>query len=310
MNERKPNCVKALFAATPMLAAIHRTGSFSAAAADLGQTQSTVSHKVRALEQGLGFALFARTTRHVESTRRGQLICEAAGISVEAMNDALDRIDKLSAARDTVLTLSSSLAMKWLVPAMSRARERGLRLTLDIDDALSEIGGDGLPQAALRFGTGPYPGLHAELLAKCAVVAVRGKGTRALAMAAKNRPAQLLRDVRAEADGTAMSWDDYLKAAGLEAAPVENATEFERSDLALQAATAGLGHALGRSLLIDRDIGDGVLDVDGPAIPIAGRYWLVTTPETASTESYAVLAKWLKAEVRRSQAITRSYLGT
>ena len=118
MNERKPNCVKALFAATPMLAAIHRTGSFSAAAADLGQTQSTVSHKVRALEQGLGFALFARTTRHVESTRRGQLICEAAGISVEAMNDALDRIDKLSAARDTVLTLSSSLAMKWLVPAM------------------------------------------------------------------------------------------------------------------------------------------------------------------------------------------------
>ena len=152
--------------------------------------------------------------------------------------------------------------------------------------------------------------MHAELLAKCAVVAVRGKGTRALAMAAKNRPAQLLRDVRAEADGTAMSWDDYLKAAGLEAAPVENATEFERSDLALQAATAGLGHALGRSLLIDRDIGDGVLDVDGPAIPIAGRYWLVTTPETASTESYAVLAKWLKAEVRRSQAITRSYLGT
>lgn len=310
MNERKPNSIKALFAAAPMLAAIHRTGSFSAAAADLGQTQSTVSHKVRTLEQALGFSLFTRTTRHVEATRRGQLICEASGISVDVLNDALDRIDKLSTALDTVLTLSSSLAMKWLVPAMPRARERGLRLTLDIDDALSEIGGDGLPHVAIRFGTGPYPGLHVELLARCAVVAVRGKSARALARAAKNRPAQLLRDVRAEADGTAMSWEAYLDAAGLGAVPVENATEFERSDLALQAAMAGLGHALGRSLLIDRDIGDGLLDVDGPAIPIAGRYWLVTTPETASTESYAVLAKWLKAEVRRSQAITRSYFET
>lgn len=293
-----------------MLAAIHRTGSFSAAAAELRQTQSTVSHKVRALEEGLGFPLFSRTTRRVDPTRRGQLICEAAGISVDAINDALDRIDKLNVARDTVLTLSSSLAMKWLVPAMSRARERGLRLTLDIDDALSEIGGDGQPQVAIRFGTGPYPGLHAELLARCDVIAVRGKGTRELGMAVKAHPAQLLRDVRAEADGTAMSWEDYLKAARLETIPVENATEFERSDLALQAASAGLGHALGRSLLIDRDIGDRVLAVDGTAIPIAGRYWLVTTPETASTESYALLAKWLKIEVKRSQDMMRSYLTT
>jgi LysR family glycine cleavage system transcriptional activator len=299
-----------LSAAAPLLAAIHRTGSFSAAAAELGQTQSTVSHKVRTLEQGLGFSLFSRTTRHVDPTRQGRLICEAAGISVDALNDALDRIDKLGTARDTVLTLSSSLAMKWLVPAMSRARERGLRLTLDIDDALSEIGGDGQPQVAIRFGTGPYPGLHAELLAKCAVVAVRGKGTREMGMADKAHPAQLLRDVRAEADGTAMSWEDYLKAAELETVPVENATEFDRSDLALQAAMAGLGHVLGRTLLIDRDIGDGVLDIDGPAIPVAGHYWLVTTPETASTESYNLLAKWLKSEVKRSQAIMRSYLGT
>lgn len=308
MSDRDVDILRAMSAAAPLLAAVHRTGSFSAAAGELGQTQSTVSHKIRALEDKLGYALFTRTTRHVAPTRRGQVICEAARVSVDAMVRAIDRIEKLNVARDTALTLSSSLAMKWLVPAMSRAADRGLRLSLHIDDAVSEIGADGQPQIAIRFGTGPYPGQHAELLGKCHAIAVAGNASRGFRMVTRNNPARLLRDLRAEVDGTAMRWESYLEAAGMHDLPTETGAEFERTDLAIQAAIAGLGHALGRSLLIEADISDGLLVVDGPAVPVPARYWLVTTHEHAQTRSYARVVDWLRSEFTRSQAVLAPFL--
>ena len=228
---------------------------------------------------------------------------------LSALSDALTRIDRLESSQETVLTLSSSLAMKWLLPAMSRAQDRGLQLSLQIDDALSEIGSAGQPQIAIRFGAGPYPGLHAELLTKCDMLPVRAKSGRRLTGATKDHPPRLLRDRRAESDGTALGWEAYWGAAGVQAPAHEVGADFERSDLALQAAVAGLGHALGRTLLIEADIGDGLLVVDGPAVPVVGRYWLVTTPEHARTQSYARVAAWLKSEVEYSRKVLNSHPG-
>ncbi len=308
MNLDQPNILRKLAAASALLAAIRRTGSFSAAGADLGQTQSTVSHKVQALERAIGFQLFERTTRQVSPTLKGQIICEAAQASVDALYEALNRVDHLNTAQETVLTLSSSLAMKWLVPAMTRAQERGLQISFQISDALSDIGAAGQPQVAIRFGVGPYPGLHAELLTKCHIFSVRSTSGRSLSGATAAHPARLLRDSRAESDGTALGWEDYLSKADLTVPSFETGAEFERSDLALQAAVAGLGHALGRTLLTETDIGGGLLVVDGPAVPVAGRYWLVTTAEHAGTQSYAQVAAWLKSEVEHSDKILRSHL--
>lgn len=308
MNVNKPDVLRRIATAAPLLAAIQRTGSFSAAGAEMAQTQSTVSHKIRALENALGFQLFVRTTRQVQVTRSGDIICNAARVSVDALTEALERIEKLGSSKETILTLSSSLAMKWLVPAMSRARDRGLKLSLQIDDALSDIGAEGQPQIAIRFGIGPYPGLHAELLTKCEVFPVKAKAGRRLTATTQDKPARLLRDLRAEADGTAMSWEAYIEAAKLKGLPHEYGPDFERSDLMIQAAVAGLGHALGRTLLIEADIADALLSVDGPPAPVAGRYWLVTTPEHARTESYARVADWLRAEAEHSKRILSSRL--
>ncbi len=309
MNSDRRDIVRKIAAAAPLLAAIQRTGSFSAAGSELGQSQSTVSHKVRALENVIGFQLFDRTTRRIQPTRAGAVLCDAAQVSVTAMSDALARIDKLGTSQETVVTLSSSLAMKWLVPAMPRARARGLKISLQIDDRLSEIGAAGQPQIAIRFGAGPYPGLHAELLTKCHVFAVRSASARGLAQSTADHPARLLRDIRAEGDGTSMGWKAYLDKARLHVAQHETGAAFERSDLAIQAAVAGLGHALGRTLLVEADIGDNLLVVDGPSVAATGRYWLVTTAEHAKTQSYARVAAWLKIEVQHSKKILDSQSG-
>lgn len=294
-------------AAAPLLSAIYRTGSFSTAAEDLGQTQSSVSHKIRSLEEVLGYALFSRTTRQVEPTRQGELICRAAQICVETLSDALDRVARANTSHDMVLSLPSSLAMKWLVPAMSRAQDRGLGLTLQIDDSLSEIGGVGQAQMAIRFGAGPYPGLHAQSLSKCAVVAVSAKAGRRLADATRDRPARLLRDIRAQEDGTGLTWSDYLQKSSMDAIPTEGGVQFERTDLALQASIGGLGYALGRTLLIEADVGDGLLVMDGPVIALRSRYWLVTSADYAQTESYQRVSGWLVSEVKRSAALLSAF---
>jgi len=294
--------LRKVMAAAPMLAALYRTGSFTHAAAEMGQKQSAVSHKIRALEADVGYPIFIRTTRHVEATRKGRLLCEACLTSVDGLAQALEKISRSDVSGDTVLTAPSSLALKWLVPAMARARDLGLGIALEIDDDLSDIDAQSAAQVAVRFGTGPYPGLHVHLLSKCAVTAVASPLVRPFPHATAAHPAMVLRDVRSEEDGTGLSWDRYFQAGGLGDVPVSDGAVFHRTDIALQAAIGGMGHALGRSLLIESDLEVGLLVARGPSVEIKARYWLVTSYDYAQTQTYQKLSRWLMSEVKRSQA--------
>ncbi|WP_251278679.1 helix-turn-helix domain-containing protein, partial [Enterobacter hormaechei] len=50
---------------------VARAGSFTKAAAQLGVSQSALSHAMRGLEQRLGVRLLTRTTRSVSTTEAG-----------------------------------------------------------------------------------------------------------------------------------------------------------------------------------------------------------------------------------------------
>ena len=291
-----------LAAAAPLLEAIARTESFTKAAQELGIQQSAVSHKLRTLEAVLGFALFTRTTRKVVPTHQGVFICKACEVSTEAISYALNEATQLGEVQNTVLSLPSSLAMKWLVPAMKRAQERGLKITLNIDDQLTALGQNGTPHAAIRFGPGPYAGLHTALLCKCHIMPVAHKRLATSLRPEVGKRSVLLRDITAEEDGTGMMWKSYL-GDDYEDARFDMTMKFSRSDIALQAAIAGLGHALGRTLLVENDLDVGLISLSGPMLAIGSRYWLVTTADFAATKAYGRLAEWLHSEVRRSKVM-------
>ena len=69
---------------------------------------------------------------------------------------------------------------------------------------------------------------------------------------------------------------------------------FDRADLMLQASIAGLGIALGRSLLIEGDLKHGLLQAVGPARPISSAYWLVCRPELAGSDRMNARESWLR----------------
>jgi LysR family glycine cleavage system transcriptional activator len=97
-------------------------------------------------------------------------------------------------------------------------------------------------------------------------------------------------------------WKSYL-GDEYEDARFDKTMKFSRSDIALQAAIAGLGHALGRTLLVENDLDVGLLSLSGPKIAIKSRYWLVTTADFAATQAYKKLEEWLSSEVKRSKAM-------
>lgn len=71
---------------------IARESSFSRAAAALGVPKATLSRRMAQLEQGLGVALLARTTRSVQVTEAGRAFLPEAAAVLAALEDASAKV--------------------------------------------------------------------------------------------------------------------------------------------------------------------------------------------------------------------------
>ncbi|WP_198157158.1 MULTISPECIES: LysR family transcriptional regulator [Thalassospira] len=285
----------------PVLAAIARENSFSKAAEKLGVHQSAISHRITQLEEALGFALFERTTRQITPTEYGRVLCAAAIETVGVWDGAFDRLEKFRTEGTVRLSVASALAMKWVLPNLASAQEAGLEIALDVNDRPVDFSA-GTIDAAIRFGTGPYPGLHSSLLKKAEIMPVARPGYvgggRGLEDVLGDPDVTLLKDAVGERDGTDFSWGYYCAKAGVSFDADFRALAFDRADLVLQAAINGMGIGLGRTLLIEGDIAQGFLEAVGKPVSMKSAYWLVCSPEFAKTERHAKLLGWLKDQMK------------
>ena len=77
------------------LIAIAKERSFTRAAAQLGVSQSALSHTIRGLEGRLGVRLLTRTTRSVATTEAGEMLLTNIGPRLEEIGHALDDVVEL-----------------------------------------------------------------------------------------------------------------------------------------------------------------------------------------------------------------------
>ncbi|MFC4118064.1 LysR family transcriptional regulator [Nonomuraea zeae] len=116
--------------------AVARHGSFSAAAAELGYTQSAISQQIAALEADLGLVLLSR--RPVEPTPAGARLLEHAGPLLLRLRAA--RADVLRAAappRHRLRLAATALAVNPVLAArlaLARAEQPRLEVSLHIGD--------------------------------------------------------------------------------------------------------------------------------------------------------------------------------
>ena len=75
--------------------AVARVKSFTRAAAQLGVSQSALSHTIRGLEARMGLRLLTRTTRSVSPTEAGERLLSAVGPHFEEIESELDHLSEL-----------------------------------------------------------------------------------------------------------------------------------------------------------------------------------------------------------------------
>jgi len=292
MNMEKEKFLAKMGQAAPLLVAVGEAGSFSKAASRLGVQQSAISHRIRLLEEALGIALFQRTTRHVKLTAQGRILFEAAKDQQQRWQQAYRDLASFSVAETIRLSVSSSLAMKWVLPHLSSAREAGLDITLDVNDQPVDFD-QAQVDVALRFGPGPYPGLHSTHLKKAYLVPVASPQLGADVF--QDAQITYLQDHMGREDETDFSWAYYQSNCGFDFTMSQNPIGFDRADLMLQAAINGVGVGLGRTLLIEQDVDHGFLKPVGPPVLMTAGYWLVCPPSFARTDRFANLLGWLKS---------------
>jgi DNA-binding transcriptional LysR family regulator len=143
-------------------------GSFTAAARDLRLPKTTVSRKIRELEERLGVQLLHRTTRRLGLTEAGTTYFEHCRPIPQALADAEAAVGQLQGTpRGTLrITASYSLTMSVLAPLLGEFRERhpAVRLDLVMSHRTLDLVEEKI-DIALRMGNLPDSSMAARQLA-------------------------------------------------------------------------------------------------------------------------------------------------
>lgn len=133
---------------------IARARSFTRAAAELGVSQSALSHTIRQLEERLGLRLLTRTTRSVSPTEAGEQLLERVSPRFAVIADELASLHELgSKIAGTVRITASDFAFNTFVwPRLSGELLKYPDVKLEVvnDPALTDIVGE-------RFDAGIRP---------------------------------------------------------------------------------------------------------------------------------------------------------
>lgn len=267
--------------------------NFTAAADELGLTQSAVSQHVRSLEMRFGVPLFVRKPRGLALTDAGRRLLPYASEAISSLAAATAIFEP--AQPEGVLTVATSLsfAQWYLAPRLQLfldahpgARIR-IRTTLWPDDfVLSEA------DVEIRFGAPELVGEGAEPFLPDRLVPVCSP-----ALAAESRSWEELRKARLiQAVGTSDSWSSWAEHLGL-APPASISQMVDSYGLAVDLAQAGAGVALSSFILAAPGIAKGCLAVPlDAAAPARDGYYMAV--RTRGSETLADLfSAWLRSQV-------------
>ncbi len=130
------------------------SGSFSAAARQLGVAPSSVSRKINELEEDLGARLFARTTRKLNLTEAGQLYYERAYNIINEVDEAKLALSQLGSPSGILrVTVPSGIGRELVVSAVPAFLEEypAIKIVLSMTDQMVDIVDAGI-DVAIRVG--------------------------------------------------------------------------------------------------------------------------------------------------------------
>ncbi len=268
--------------------------NLSKAADELGVTHGAVSRQIKQLETYLGVALLRRHPNGVEKTDEGERLHLATRGAFAMLRDGVRDVSRVEDRRSITISLSTSLATKWLVANLAsfRSRHPGISVFLDTNDDVVDLSASDV-DIALRYGRPGWGSLHHELVTREELIVVASPslvGAATLPMAPldiANLP--LLHDEFNPA------WDRWAIECALDCAHVADAAvRFADSAVLIAAAIDGQGVALARRLLVSADLESGrLIRLDETTISLDRALYFVCRPGDQDRRAIRQFKRWL-----------------
>ena len=276
-----------------------RSSSFKAAAEELHVTPSAVSHGVQSLEQWLGTELFVRGRRILSLTEAGDRFLRPVQQAFEGLAAATVMVPGRKAAGVLSVSVPPTFGSRWLIPRLARFSERYPDIVVAIDTERRQLD---LPLAgidlAIRMAPEPRPGGTWLRLLREAFVPVCAPAL--LAQFEGDTIEKMLRHAPlVHVTTAAEDWDWWFLQSGMKAGEGQQALKFDTIRMAIDAASQGLGIALGRRPLVDHEIATGrLIEIGGPPRQGSTCYWLVGEEATFKQAKARLFRHWLIDEVQ------------
>jgi LysR family glycine cleavage system transcriptional activator len=276
--------------------------SFSKAADELHVTPAAISHQIHALEEDLGVRLFHRGNRSIEMTASARVLLPGLSDAFAGIQSSVRRLRAHNDTGTLTVTVSPSIAGKWLVLRLHRFQEQHPEVDVRIsatDEVVDLTRGDF--DIAIRYGRGIYTGLEIELLFTNEVfpacspqLLTAGPPLRTPDDLSRHT---LIHDQAVERDPLVPTWPMWLKAAGVRNVPAGAGLTFNSMSLALDAAIAGQGVVLAYSNIAAADLAAGrLVRLFSLALPDQFAYYIVTAPGALERPKVRAFRNWLRHE--------------
>jgi LysR family glycine cleavage system transcriptional activator len=272
-----------------------RTGSFTKAADELNVTPAAVSRMVHLLEDRLGLALFERKANKLSATAAGRSYQAGLSALFDQLAALTDQVTASAGSRVLTVGVGPTFAIRWLIPRLAdfQKTDPDIEVRFATGGAAAPFNDDWT--CGIRLGDGEWPGLVAERLFAADLVPVCAPAmAKHLTAPDDLKRATLLRVTHAPDD-----WPRWFKGAGVPRIPVKGPA-FDYYGQALQAATDGVGVAVGIRPYVDDDLRAGRLVAPfAQSVPKGEQWYLIYHPSRRDEPSFTAFRRWITRAGKR-----------
>ncbi|GAB3519040.1 LysR substrate-binding domain-containing protein [Photobacterium alginatilyticum] len=274
-----------------------RFGSFTQAAEHLHITTGAVSQQIRQLEQQLNFPLFDRHSRGIRLTEKGQQLYAVVSQSLNDINQTVVSLQQPEAEGEIRLKLTPSFAFKWLVPRLQNFYQQypDIKIQTFAEGALVDHQDTSFD---LVIDYCRQPPRNGTLLLSENLLPVMSPGYRdkfdwnnkaCWETATLLHDAMPWREARQD-----FEWHYWFQTMNI-TADSQHGHYFNRTDMAMAAAEAGLGIAMARCALINEEFATGKLVSPFKPVPANAGYYLIRHRDN---QAIACFINWLDSQVQ------------
>lgn len=269
--------------------------SLASAADELGVTRAAVGQQVRQLEEVLGLQLFHRGPAGLSLTERGRGYAVAIAHAMGILVDATDTLSGIAAGQSLRIVAQPNFALKWLVPRLPawQALHPELSLSLSTGSVRFDFG-DQEADVAIVYGQ-EFANVQSHRLFETRIVPLCSPQLAARLATVNDLQSMLM----LRSKYLPQEWPTWLELAGVPLIDHRSGPIFDSTLLAVEAAKAGLGVALGQLPFVRAELERGELVVPFDITIRQEMGWHLIYPSAARwVPKVAAFRDWILQEVR------------